>query len=113
MPAALTFVNDRKVFDNRKSATLTNPGGSSQATSYAIKRNVRSTIAVIGGVEVPTIACRWHVWATDLSTFIPCEHGYLTDSDGNKWYIHAVEMATFEERYALDCTLQGTVAGVT
>lgn len=104
--ATLNATTDWRVMDNLQAVTLTNPNGATASTSYALKRNVPAKLTSQGELARAEVTCRWHVWRTHLSTFVPCAHGYVTDADGDKWYIGDVSYDTWESRFALDCTLE-------
>lgn len=108
--ATLSAATDYRVMDNLVAVTVTNANGDSASTDYALKRNVVQRPIQQGEVEVWHTTCRWHVWKTHMGTFVPQQHGYVTDPDGAKWYIDDVSYDTWESRFALSCTLQAGAA---
>lgn len=110
----LNIANDYLLFDNYLTVSLTSQDGDTTVTSKrAIKETISEQSAPVGAGHGPTITCRWHVFVTQLTTFIPQPHGYLTDEDGVKHYIDSVELASWDTRYVLTTTAQaGAVLAV-
>lgn len=106
MPATIDFSRDRRVVDNLETVTITNPDNESASTTKALQRATQPQTVNQNGIDIVLKTTRWHVWVEDLSGLVPAQHGYVTDSSGNNWYIDSVSLMTGGTRYEMNCTLQ-------
>lgn len=106
----LDFSRDHRVIDLLEPILITSEDDIEVDSVRALQRDRKLTSVNQGGVESWVVTCRWHVWRVDIDPFVPLPHGWVTDADGNRWFIDSVDLQTFETRYALSCTLKSGVA---
>lgn len=102
----LDFDGDFRCFDGLVAVTLTNPDASTASSENGLKENVRQTASSDANAQTWIVSTRWHVPVVDVGSFVPAEHGKITDPDGNEWYINDVSYDTLQSRWAMDTTLQ-------
>ena len=116
MPTTLNIATDYTIFDNYQTVAVVNTDASSVSSVRAVKETISQQPGTINGYAISVIRCRWHLFVNQLGTFVPAEHGYLTDEDGTKHYIDegTVRLASWDTRYEFATTAEAaaTVAGV-
>ena len=138
MPS-IDISGDYVVFDNTQSVTLTNPDGSSGIVQYALQQGVDTVLSDMGdGTLGYRTFCVWNLWRSPCNfensliaeinpqvllawkdglnntiswkPIIPQLNGKVTDSSGTAWYISAVNVDAWGNKYQLECEAQAGTA---
>ncbi len=108
MATTLDISTDYLIWDNYQTVTITNKNGDSVSSVRAVKETVSQSDGLNNQFHLTNVVTRWHVGVAQLGTFVPAEHGYITDEDGAKHYIDegGVSLAAWDTRFELSTTMQ-------